>query len=240
MCQIQWPYLEFHHIDEDPSNTVSVNLLPLCPTHHEMATKGYLDKKSCSQIRENLSEFEKFGRGNASTENSMLFALCGEIACNLFILEDERLLGEGGLASRNNEVKFDTLVVPRLRHVVVDQMLAAAGNIGQTDSDLLRLLYDLSLSLHTFNDSIGVTELGLTLGGNKHSQRLHTFNAIRNSPAIEKVCEFLCLVYRYILRYYSDAAGINDQTTFFKNVYPTRVFDAWYGPDRQLSGGWQG
>ena len=36
-CICQTPYVQIHHIDENPSNNDPDNLIPLCPNHHAMA-----------------------------------------------------------------------------------------------------------------------------------------------------------------------------------------------------------
>src|SRR6056297_1145113 len=56
-CDVQWPTLQFHHIDEDPSNNSSSNLLVLCPTHHQWATSGHIDRKHCATVKESILAF---------------------------------------------------------------------------------------------------------------------------------------------------------------------------------------
>jgi len=46
--------LEFHHIDSNPSNNLSDNILVVCSNHHALCSQGKIDKKACRVIKKAL------------------------------------------------------------------------------------------------------------------------------------------------------------------------------------------
>lgn len=47
--------LEFHHINEDPSDNSIENLLVLCAVHHSQTVTGEIDTKACREIKARIS-----------------------------------------------------------------------------------------------------------------------------------------------------------------------------------------
>ena len=65
--------LEIHHIDENPENNDINNLIILCAIHHEMATRGILDKKTCQILKRTLNEVETLSGKNKELKSRDIF-----------------------------------------------------------------------------------------------------------------------------------------------------------------------
>jgi hypothetical protein len=52
--------LEIHHIDGDPSNNKSANLIVLCPNHHSDADKGIISINQCRRYKRMLPNISKY------------------------------------------------------------------------------------------------------------------------------------------------------------------------------------
>ena len=48
--------LEFHHINNDPSDNRESNLIVFCRNHHAMAERGKIDRKECRSYKERLKQ----------------------------------------------------------------------------------------------------------------------------------------------------------------------------------------
>jgi hypothetical protein len=99
-CSGQWPTLAFHHINWDPSDHDSNNILVLCPTHHQMASSKHIPTKDCKmrkQIITNFSKYESSEEGQVRIR--LLYALAAELYLNLNVLSDGKFqqLGDGDL-----------------------------------------------------------------------------------------------------------------------------------------------
>ena len=88
-CSGQWPTLQFHHIDENPSNHADSNLLLLCPTHHQMVTSKHIDRKTCEGLKSLVTTLSGIGADPERTKAGLqLRDILAELQANLILFQD--------------------------------------------------------------------------------------------------------------------------------------------------------
>lgn len=148
-CPIQWPTLQRHHIDENPSNNDNANLLLLCPTHHQMVTSGNIDRKTCEMLKGLIGTISKVGSTPETTiRNRLLYSLISELHANLMLFADLSFFDLDNYR-----------VYPRFRHIVLDEVLISGAFIYDQDKELYTLLYDWATSLDDINRRLDLSEL---------------------------------------------------------------------------------
>ncbi|GAB4227830.1 MAG: hypothetical protein Kow00121_56610 [Elainellaceae cyanobacterium] len=148
-CSVQWPTLQFHHIDENPANNCLENILLLCPTHHQMVTSKHIDRKTCEILKNLLRVTSETNiLSDVLSKNKLMFALIAELHANLMLFSDQSFYNFNGHQ-----------VYPRFRHNVLDQVIASGNFIYDLDRQLFSMLYDWSVSLDDINKRLDITEL---------------------------------------------------------------------------------
>lgn len=151
-CPTQWPTLQFHHIDEDPSNNKPLNILILCPTHHQMVTSKDISHQDCLSLKRVLSTFSQYQvPPQVETRNRLLYSLCAELHVNLNILSVPEFLSSGANSSK-------ATVYPHLLHTTLDQAISSGVFIRELDIKLYTLLYKWLEILNEFNHRLDLTE----------------------------------------------------------------------------------
>lgn len=203
-CPIQWPTLQRHHIDENPSNNDNANLLLLCPTHHQMVTSGYIDRKTCETLKQLLIATSKVETTpEATIRNRLLFSLISELHANLILFAD---------------ISFYDLdsyrVYPRFRHIVLDEALASGAFIYDQDKELYTLLYDWAISLDDINRRLDLSEIR-DFGRLSEDKIREIRSRIIQSPAFAG-CRDLCKrALRLLIDQYGQEAGLSRDSILF-------------------------
>lgn len=149
LCPIQWPTLQRHHIDENPSNNDNGNLLLLCPTHHQMVTSGHIDNATCKMLKQLLSSLSKIEPApEAKIRNKLLYSLISELHANLILFADSSFYDPDYYRP-----------YPRIRHIVLDEILTSGAFIYDQDHELYTLLYDWATSLDDINRRLDLFEI---------------------------------------------------------------------------------
>jgi hypothetical protein len=208
-CLIQWPILQFHHIDEDPSNNRPINILLLCPTHHQMVTSKHIDRKSCQLLKQSLSIFSQYqAPPQVETRNRLLYSLAAELHVNLNILNDRKFLYTGASSPK-------ATVYPRLLHAALDQAISSGVFIHELDAKLFKLLYNWAEALNEFNHRLDLTEYrtivlqpGPTETASWHSQLIQGEVLAQT----RRVCTDIA---KYLISNYSHESGVCAETIFF-------------------------
>lgn len=203
-CSGQWPTLQFHHIDENPSNNIASNLLLLCPTHHQMVTSRHLDRKTCRKLKDLVSEISNLDSTIVGTKQSqLLFSLMTELFSNLILFADPSFHDLGTYR-----------VYPKFRHVVLDQVLVSSAFIFDMDGDLFSLIYDWAISLDDINRRLDISEIR-DFKGVSAEDAFRIRSQILNSPAFHgsrKLCKRALV---HLLENYGDQVGIGPDTVLF-------------------------
>jgi len=92
--------LDFHHIDQDPSNNEPDNLIVLCSNHHRMATDGRVDRKACLAIKKSLAGYTTLHGGGHALLTSLRRVLRQELA---------RTIPKGGRAKHGPATSLSVL-----------------------------------------------------------------------------------------------------------------------------------
>jgi len=208
-CAIQWPTLQFHHIDEDPANNQTNNILLLCPTHHQMVTSKHIDRKSCELLKQSLTAFAVYQLPpQAELRNRLLYSLAAEVYVNSGILSDKKFTA--AVLDRKGVVVF-----PRLLRSVLDQAISSGAFIGEMDAKLFRLLFGWSESLNEFNHRLDLTEhRTIVLQPGQAETAIWHAKLVegRGLVSTKQACADLI---RHLLENYSEESGVNAETVFF-------------------------
>lgn len=203
-CSTQWPTLQQHHIDGNPSNNEIGNILMLCPTHHQMVTSGHIDRKSCEMLKGLLNTFNQLEQSpKVQTRNQLLYSLVAELCANLMLFADRSFYDFTG-----------NQVYPRLRHTVLDQALAAGVLIQGQDRELFTLLYDWATSLDDFNRRLDITEFR-DLPRMKPEEEKNLRERIISSKGFQGPHALCIRLTEYLLDNYTQEIGVNRQTPMF-------------------------
>ena len=208
-CSVQWPTLQFHHINGDPSDHSLNNILVLCPTHHQMATSKQIDRKHCKMLKNILSTFAQYETSpEEQIRSRLLYSLAAELYVNLNILRDRKFQ-----QLDNEELK--PMVYPRLLRTVLDQALASGFFIYEQDNQLFRLLFSWSEILNDFNHRLDITEYRIfshlsTLDELKHFQQKLVNGKVLQST--RKQCMGLA---KHLIENYDQESGVALNTVFF-------------------------
>jgi len=203
-CDTQWPTLQHHHIDGDPSNGSLENILMLCPTHHQMVTSGHIDRKTCKMLKELLSKFSDMQPSPVVRKrHELLYSLTAELCANLLLFQDPAFHRPHGHQ-----------VCPRFLHNVLDVILASGAFIYEQDQHLFSLLYDWCVSLDDVNRRLDVTEFR-DLPRLQLEQGADLRRGIPVSPGFQGPRELCCRLTAYLLEGYGEEAGADHNTVFF-------------------------
>ncbi len=151
-CHGQWPALQTHHIDGNPSNHDPANILLLCPTHHQLFTSGYLDRKMGEIIKKYLSDSANIPvTPDVNRRAMLLYTLMAETLFNRNVLKSECFL-------LTNKPLNAPIWYPRLQPYVVRE--ARGSGLFNTESDrpLFSLISDTLEVIDGFNQRLCVAE----------------------------------------------------------------------------------
>jgi hypothetical protein len=209
---VQWPTLHFHHIDEEPSNSLIGNLLVLCPTHHQMATSKNIDRKHCQLLKRLLVEFSLFEippEGKARVK--LLFSLGAELHINLSILTDSVF----DVPNDGTPGTPRLVIYPRLYHAVLDQILCSGLFINDQDNLFFTLLYAWAGKLHGFNRRLAITEDRVFSHLSDHNE-LHGFKTTLAEGTVLAATKVACVeLLQHMTKEYGEECGISMETQFF-------------------------
>ncbi len=209
-CATQWPTLQFHHIDENPSNNANGNVLMLCPTHHQMVTSGHIDKKSCELLKKSLTTFAKFDVApHIATRNRLLYSLTAELQINWAILNDKQF----GVAEAP---ATGPVVYSHLLHAALDQAVSSGVFIHDLDGELFSLIYQWAEMLHAFNHRLDLTEFRTVLREPTDDDRIAWHQKLVTGKVLASARHACRALIDHLLQEYSSETGISADTILFK------------------------
>jgi hypothetical protein len=202
-CSIQMPTLQFHHIDENPSNSIKENLLILCPTHHQMVTSNVIDKKSCILLKEMLTKFEPFRISERQESKSKcILALSIELLLDKKLIEDQ-IFTHVDVSGKNK-------VFPRILHVIMDQVVSSGIFINDDDMFLFSKLFNLAEIVKDFNRRLDITENRLFTSEVKKDEIIEWHKTISEGTTINVIKERLSTFHLLLKEKYPDESEISD------------------------------
>ena len=208
-CAIQWPTLQFHHIDEDPANNQTNNILLLCPTHHQMVTSKHIDRTSCELLKESLTAFAVYQLPpQGEIRNRLLYSLGAELFINSQILSDKKF----------SAAVFDQkgfVVFPRLLRSVLDQAISSGAFIGEMDAKLFTLLFRWSELLNEFNHRLDLMEHRTIVLQAGHPETFAWHACLVEGRCLVSTKHACGDVIRHLVENYSEESGVNAETVFF-------------------------
>jgi hypothetical protein len=208
-CEIHWPILQFHHINGDRSDSALKNILVLCPTHHQMATSGDMDRPACESLKQILADFAAYllpPQGQVRVQ--LLYSLAAELYVDTSMLRDPKFT-RAGLNGK------DAVVFPRLLRTVLDQAIASGAFIGEMDARLFKLLFSWSELLNDFNHRLDLTEqrtIAFPVGETERAIMYAKLVEGRVLASTKHACDELV---RHLLENYQDESGVGADTVFF-------------------------
>lgn len=196
--------MQFHHIDENPSNHADSNLLLLCPTHHQMVTSKHIDRKLCESLKSLVTKLSGIETDPVRMKAGLqLRDVLAELQANLILFQD---------VSFRQPATYR--VYPRFRHVALDNILVAGSYIYDIDEPLYSALYDCAVSMDDLQRRLDVSELGVlsayTSGSDPAVREQLSASIGLTGP--EDKCKALM---RLIIDGYGKMMDVDDETRFF-------------------------
>lgn len=209
-CEIHWPTLQLHHIDENPSNTKPNNLLYFCPTHHQMATSHFIKRKDCEEIKKFMKKYIKFDYSlNAQEKHNLLYSFASELFINLNILNDEKY--------RQMPPSSTFIVYPKLLRTILDHLLASGLFIERSDSKFNKLLFEWSEVINEFNHRLDLHEWSCILNSNNPAIIKIWQEKLIFGKVLEQTRKNCNELVHYLIDNYGEGMGIDMDTVFFSD-----------------------
>ena len=150
-CICQTPFIQVHHIDENPSNNDPDNLVPLCPNCHNIAHgKGHLTMDLNEDRLKKLRDmWYKYCEERKSGSN---FSGTGKLLIKKFV----RDLGQYGAAY--GWAKTFSSLDPDYKDMKVDEIIDAVFTTTNPDNifiylELVKQMYEKNLSEEKYKQS---------------------------------------------------------------------------------------